>query len=95
MSAALQSPMALKDQAQSTETIVYFPRSYTGETHIILGRFVLETTGSAEEAISMSKKYQGAAKRCNKPVELIPTDSSFQALGHRIDEWQFIDIRKV
>jgi len=41
----------------------------------------------------MLKKYQGAAKRCNKPVELIPTDSSFQTLGLRIDEWQFTDIK--
>tara|TARA_R110000822_G_scaffold31736_6_gene91646 strand:+ start:1084 stop:1365 length:282 start_codon:yes stop_codon:yes gene_type:complete len=87
MSAALQSPMGVKDKAQSIETIVYFPRSYTGETYIILGSFVLETIGSAEEAISMSKRYQEAAKRCNKPVELIPTDSSFQTHGLHIDEW--------
>ena len=87
MSAALQSPMGVKDKAHSIETIVYFPRSYTGETYIILGSFVLETIGSAEEAISMSKRYQEAAKRCNKPVELIPTDSSFQTPGLRIEEW--------
>ena len=88
MSAVLQSPMGVKDQAQSTETIVYFPRSYTGETYIILDSFVLETIGSAEEAISMSKRYQEAAKRSNKPVESIPTDSSFQTDSLRLDEWQ-------
>ena len=64
MSAALQSPMALKDQAQSTETIVYFPRSYTGETHIILGSFVLETTGYSHESNHMVKEQHVTSTGC-------------------------------
>lgn len=87
MSAALQSPMAVKDQSQPTETIVYFSPSYTGEAHIILGSFVLETIGTVAEAVTISKQYQEAAKRCNKPIELVPTDYSFQTTGKPIGKW--------
>lgn len=87
MRAATQSPLSMNGQTNTTETILYFSPSYSGEVHIILGNFVLETPGTVDEAIKISKRYQEAAKRCNKPIELVPTDYTYQTTGQSIENW--------
>jgi hypothetical protein len=74
-------------------TLIHFEPSYSGSVYLILGSFLMETPDSVEEAITISKRYQEAARRCNKPVELIPTDSSFQTPGQSIDDWQLLGIK--
>lgn len=74
-------------------TLIHFEPSYRGSVYLILGSFLMKTIDSVEEAITISMRYQEAARRCNKPVELIPTDSSFQTSGQPIGVWQLLGIK--
>ena len=67
--------------------MVYFEQSYAGSVHLILGSFVMDTVGSVNEALLVAEKYVKAAKRCNKKIELVPTDCTYQTVGRRYQDW--------
>tara|TARA_R110000787_G_scaffold241104_1_gene347313 strand:+ start:1653 stop:1964 length:312 start_codon:yes stop_codon:yes gene_type:complete len=90
--ASFNEPLFKLDIRQEN-TLIHFEPSFSGSVYLILGSFLMETADSVAEAITISKRYQKAARLCNKPVELILTDSSFQTSGQPIGVWQLLGIK--
>lgn len=87
MNTSLKLSATSRQDIDNADIVLYFRPDYTGAVHLILGSFVLETTDTVEEALNHAKRYQPAAKRCGKPVELVPVDSSYQTLPLTIEDW--------
>lgn len=81
-------PLAMSEtDIENNDTVLYFSPGYTGAVHLILGSFVLETTSTVDEALELAKRYQPAARRCDKPVELVPTDINDHTAAQSLAEW--------
>lgn len=74
-------------QCKEVKTRVYFSPDYTGPVHLILGSFVVETADTIEDALDGVKRFSAAAKRCGKPIEIVPVDSSYQTICVELDDW--------